>query len=248
VERVIAQCADEVAELVAMGVPRSSIAVVPSGVDIDTFSPRGPAAERDPELRRLIVAGRLVERKGLADVVRALPRVPRTELVFVGGPAEGRLAEDPMVGNLQRLAGELRVDDRVRFAGAVAVEHMPTWYRSADAVVCPAWYEPFGLTALEAMACGVPVVAYAVGGYQDTVVDGVTGQLVRPRDVGALGDTLRRLLSDPYRRLQYGAAGVDRAHRTFTWDRTARQLLAVYEQVGREAHDAELPVDRSEKQ
>ena len=78
---------------------------------------------------------------------------------------------------------------------------MPRWYRSADVLAAAPWYEPFGLTPLEAMACGVPVVATAVGGLIDTVVDGVTGDLVPPRDPRALGAALRRLLADEMRRL-----------------------------------------------
>jgi glycosyltransferase involved in cell wall biosynthesis len=87
----------------------------------------------------------------------------------------------------------------------------------------------------------VPVVAYAVGGYRDTVVDGVTGNLVPPRDITALGDTLRRLLADPYRRMQYGAAGVDRARSAYTWQQTARRLLAVYHEVGEPQQRAAAP-------
>ncbi len=231
VDRVVAQCGDEVDELLALGVPRAKIAVVPSGVDTDHFTPRGPAAERDRRYGRLLVAGRLVERKGLADLVRALPRIPGAEAVLVGGPAGGPVTADPLARELVELADRLGVADRVRLAGAVPLAEMPTWYRSADVVVCPGWYEPFGLTALEAMACAKPVVAYAVGGYRDTVVDGVTGQLVPPRDVHALADTLRRLLADPVRRMQYGAAGHDRTHHTYTWQRTTRQLLALYHLV-----------------
>jgi glycosyltransferase involved in cell wall biosynthesis len=105
---------------------------------------------------------------------------------------------------------------------------MPRWYRSADVVVCPPWYEPFGLTPLEAMACGVPVVATSVGGLADTVVDGLTGDLVRPRDPRALGAAIRRLLGDNMRRLAYATAALDRARQCYTWKRCAAQLAGVY--------------------
>jgi glycosyltransferase involved in cell wall biosynthesis len=109
---------------------------------------------------------------------------------------------------------------------------MPQWYRSADVVAAAPWYEPFGLTPLEAMACGVPVVGTAVGGLTDTIVDGHTGELVPPRDPRALGLTLRTLLADPVRRLAYGSAALDRARQCYSWDRAADQLVAVYASVG----------------
>jgi D-inositol-3-phosphate glycosyltransferase len=231
VDRVIAQCRDEVEELCGMGVPRSAMTIIPSGVDSARFTPQGRCAPREDGLSRLLVAGRLVPRKGLGDLIRAMPRIPDAELVLVGGPADRPVGEDPEAARLLTAAQRLGVADRVRFPGAVPVEEMPAWYRSADVVVCPGWYEPFGLTALEAMACGVPVVANAVGGYLDTVVDGVTGALVRPRDVTALADTLRRLLSDPLQLAQLGAAGADRARSAYTWTRTAERLASVYQDV-----------------
>ena len=121
----------------------------------------------------------------------------------------------------------------MRFAGAVPREEMPRWYRSADVLVAAPWYEPFGLTPLEAMACGVPVVATAVGGLTDTVVDGITGDLVPPRDPRALGAALRGLLERPD-----APAGVRGRRRStgpgpaYSWQRAAEQLTAVYTAVG----------------
>jgi glycosyltransferase involved in cell wall biosynthesis len=108
---------------------------------------------------------------------------------------------------------------------------MPRWYRSADLLAAAPWYEPFGLTPLEAMACGVPVVGTAVGGLVDTVVDGITGDLVPARDPRALGVALRRLLGDEMRRLSYGAAALDRAGHLYSWHRVATQLTAIYAAV-----------------
>jgi glycosyltransferase involved in cell wall biosynthesis len=115
---------------------------------------------------------------------------------------------------------------------------MPAWYRSADVVAATPWYEPFGLTALEAMACGVPVVATAVGGLTDTVVDGITGDLVGPRDPRGLGRTLRRLLGDELRCVSYGAAAVDRAVHSYAWAQIAGRLAAVYADVAGLTTDA----------
>jgi glycosyltransferase involved in cell wall biosynthesis len=110
---------------------------------------------------------------------------------------------------------------------------MPALLRSADAVVCVPWYEPFGIVPLEAMACGVPVVASAVGGQIDSVVDGVTGVHVPPREPAALATALRALLHHPERRTDLGRAGVERARRRFAHDRVAAATREVYLDVVR---------------
>jgi D-inositol-3-phosphate glycosyltransferase len=229
VDRVVAQCQDEVRELIRMGVPRTRLAVVPSGVNAERFRPDGPVAPRTAAPRVLTV-GRMVERKGFQDVIAAMRFVPGAECVVVGGSPDGR--DDPQVHRLEAAARRAGVADRVRVAGAVPRTDMPQWYRSADVVAAAPWYEPFGLTPLEAMACGVPVVGTAVGGLTDTIVDGHTGELVPPRDPRALGLTLRTLLADPVRRLAYGSAALDRARQCYSWDRAADQLVAVYASVG----------------
>jgi len=227
VDRVIAQCRDEVDELTGLGVPRARITVVPSGVNSAHFVPDGPAALR-ADRPRVITAGRLVPRKGFQDVIRAMRWVPGAECLVVGGPPGRAVGKDPFGRQLLEISRNAGVADRVRLVGAVPREEMPAWYRSADLMVTAPWYEPFGLTPLEAMACGVPVVATAVGGLVDTVVDGVTGELVRPRDPAGLGQTVQRLLADPGRRLRLGAAARDRARTRYSWQRAAEQLTAVY--------------------
>ncbi|MGX7674876.1 glycosyltransferase [Plantactinospora sp. DSM 117369] len=231
VDRVIAQSQDEVRELVRMGVPQARVTVIPSGVNDETFSPDGPSVPRAPGRPRILTVGRLVERKGYQDVIRAMPMVPDAECVVVGGPPAGEVDDDPQVRRLRALAEEVGVADRVRLIGAVPREEMPYWYRSADVLVAAPWYEPFGLTPLEAMACGVPVVGTAVGGLTDTVADGRTGDLVPPRDPEALGTALRDLLADRVRRFGYAAAALDRARRWYSWTRTADQIAAVYTAV-----------------
>ncbi|MEV6597773.1 glycosyltransferase [Actinoplanes sp. NPDC051346] len=231
VDRVVAQCRDEVRELRLMGVPRGQLALVPSGVDTTLFRPDGSAEPRDPDRPRVLTVGRLVARKGYEDLVRAMPAVPGAELVIVGGPPDGRLDDDPYARRLRALAERCRVADRVRLAGAVAAADMPRWYRSADVLAAAPWYEPFGLTPLEAMACGVPVVGTAVGGLTDTVVDGVTGDLVPAREPRELGLALRRLLGDDVRRVSYASAAAERAARSYSWRRVATRIAAVYASV-----------------
>jgi glycosyltransferase involved in cell wall biosynthesis len=230
VDRVIAQCRDEVDELRRLGVPRGQITVIPSGVDSRHFSPDGPAAVPG-DRPRVISAGRLVPRKGFQDVIRAMRWAPGAECLIVGGPPGEPAAEDPFGKRLLEIARRAGVADRIRLVGAVPREEMPAWYRSADLMVTAPWYEPFGLTPLEAMACGVPVVATAVGGLRDTVVDGVTGELVRPHDPAGLGHAIRRLLADPGRCLGLSAAAVDRARSRYGWHQAADQLTVVYRSV-----------------
>ena len=169
-----------------------------------------------------------MERKGFAELIRAMRIVPRAECVLVGGPPADRLYGRSGPGGCGRSPSRARSPTGSGSSGSVPQAELPGWYRSADVVVCPSWYEPFGLTSLEAMACGVPVVATAVGGLTDTVVDGLTGDLVRPRDPRALGTTLRRLLNDPMRRLAYASAALDRARQAYSWRRCAAQLNSVY--------------------
>jgi glycosyltransferase involved in cell wall biosynthesis len=229
VDRVIAQCEDEVVELGRMGIARSDITIVPSGVDIERFAPGGPQAPPPPEGRtRVLSVGRLVERKGFEDLILALRALPDTELAIVGGPPEAELDTDPEAKRLRELAQRLGVADRLRLVGSVLPADMPSWYRSSDVVACAPWYEPFGLTPLEAMACGVPVVAYAVGGLAESVIDGVTGVLVGPRDVRGLVAALRGVLSDEMRRMSFASAAVDRVRSRYTWDRTAFDVERVY--------------------
>ncbi|MBQ1014174.1 glycosyltransferase [Micromonospora sp. M51] len=231
VDRVVAQCRDEVGELVRMGVPRSRMTVVPSGVNLATFAPLGPAAEREPGRARILTVGRLVERKGFQTVVRAMALVPDAECVVVGGPPEGLLETDPYARRLRALAESCGVADRVHLVGAVPREEMGRWYRSADLLVAAPWYEPFGLTPLEAMACGVPVVGTAVGGIRDTVVDGTTGDLVPARDPQALATAIQGLLDDRIRRFAYATAARERARARYSWAATAERLVEVYSEV-----------------
>ncbi len=238
VDRVVVQCEEELAELVRMGVPRSRMALVPAGVDQAVFRPDGPVAPRDPDRPRILTVGRMVERKGFLDVVRALPAVPDAECVVLGGPPADLLPADTFARRLSALAESCGVADRVRLLGGVPRREMPAWYRSADVLVAAGWHEPFGRVPLEGMACGVPVVGTAVGGIADSIVDGLTGDLVPPRDPRALGAALRRLLADNVRRFTYATAALDRVRSRYSWKRCAEQLGAVYDTLATAARPA----------
>jgi D-inositol-3-phosphate glycosyltransferase len=229
--RIVATATAEAFELVRMGADKAKIAVVPCGVDLRLFQPLGPSEARDPRRKRIVSLGRLVERKGIADVITALTLLPDVELIIAGGPEQQHLDEDPEAMRLQRLATDLGVADRVQFRGRVERVNVPPLLRSADAVVCYPWYEPFGIVPLEGMACGVPVVVAQVGGLVDSVVNGVTGIHVPPRSPIALADALRGLLNNPKRCMELALGGTRRANRRYGWARIASDTLAVYNDV-----------------
>ena len=227
---VAATCTDEVFELMRLGRKRSQISVVPCGVDLERFSPDGPRAPRG-DLHRIVSVGRFVPRKGFDDVIQALTAISDAELVIAGGPRRDRLDADPEARRLRRLADELGVADRVHLYGSVARGDIPALLRSADVVACTPWYEPFGIVPLEAMACGVPVVASAVGGMLDTIVDGVTGLLVPPRNPRECANAINAMLRDPFVRKAFGAAGRDRARSRYAWDRIGADTLRIYDRL-----------------
>jgi glycosyltransferase involved in cell wall biosynthesis len=224
---VIATNDDEVSDLAGLGVPRSGISVLPFGVNSAHFSPEGPLAPRG-ERPRLIAVATHLKRDGLETVVRALPEIPEAELIIVGGPARPMLRRDEECCDLARLAGRLGVADRVKFAGQVSAADMPALLRSADLMIDVSWYEPFGMASLEAMACGTPVIASAIGGHLDTVVDGTTGLLVSPGQPKMLARRVRKLLANPMLLDGFGIAAADRAQARYNWERIGRETIAVY--------------------
>lgn len=227
---VAATCTDEVFELVRLGRNRTRISVVPCGVDLAKFSTEGPIAPRG-QRPRILAVGKMVPRNGFDTMIEALPAIPFAEFVIVGGPPPERLDEDPEVRRLQAVAAALGVADRVVFTGAMARCDMPAMLRSADVVTCTPWYEPFGIVPLQAMACGVPVVASAVGGMVDTVVHDVTGRLVTPRQPRECVEAVMAILRDSFLRRSLGLAGRDRACARYSWDRVAADTERVFERL-----------------
>jgi glycosyltransferase involved in cell wall biosynthesis len=232
---VAATCSDEVFELMRMGRSRARMSVVPCGVDKALFTPEGSTADKTAK-HRILSVGRLVPRKGFDDMIRAMPSIPNAELVIAGGPSRAELDTDAEAIRLRELAADLGVGRRVHLYGAVAHQDMPALLRSADIVACTPWYEPFGIVPLEAMACGVPVVASAVGGMQDTVVHDVTGKLISPRRPRDIADTINPLLRDGFLRQSLGLAGRDRVCARYTWDQVAADTMRIYDTVAQAQH------------
>jgi D-inositol-3-phosphate glycosyltransferase len=230
VAKVVATCSEEVFELARLGVQRRQITVVPCGVDLEQFTDRGPVAPRTGR-PRILTVGRLVERKGFDVLIRSLAAVPGAELLIAGGPPAAELDADAEACRLLAVAEQCGVSDRVHLLGAVSRADMPALMRSADVIACAPWYEPFGMVAVEAMACGIPVVASAVGGLTDTVIDGVTGVLVPPHSPDRMAGALRTLLGDRSLQLSFRSAALDRARSRYAWDRIAVETQRVYTEV-----------------
>jgi phosphatidylinositol alpha-1,6-mannosyltransferase len=225
------------------GVKPAHVRVLPCGVEPDLFRPDEGARVRARlglEGRPVVLTlSRLVQRKGHDLVIRALAEVRRRipDAVYLlagkGNPA--------YVDYLRGLAESAGLGDAVRFLGYVGDEDLPGLYAASDVYVMASRtlegdsnYEGFGITYLEANACGVPVIGADSGGVADAIVDGVTGFLIPPDDVPALADRLHRLLSDPDLARQMGAAGRARVLRDLTWDRVSDRFLeALEEQTGR---------------
>ncbi|HET7034767.1 MAG TPA: glycosyltransferase [Thermomicrobiaceae bacterium] len=241
VDRLIAQCPSEHAELVEdYGADPAKVVVIPSAVNVETFRP----VTRDEARVRIglpgdgpvvVYVGRMLPRKDARNLVRAAAilihrdRLPLRLLLVGGDTVEPRADVTPEIGELQALAARLGIAERVIFTGKRQPEELRFYYAAGDVAVTTPWYEPFGLTPLEGMACGRPVIGSAVGGITFTVDDGVTGFLVPPRDPEALAERLRLLLEKPELRARMGRAARLRVEREFTWPVVAQRTAALYE-------------------
>ncbi len=233
VATVLAASTEETADLAGLGVPQAAVRIVPWGVDTAQFTPDGPAMKRGRR-QRVVAFGPLAPSQGLETVIRALAQVPEAELVVIGGPHRRQLRTQPYYRTLAGLAASAGIRQRVTFAGRVAEGDLPAWLRSADLVVSAAPYDPYGTATLQAMACGIPVIAPGVGASQDAVIDGTTGMLVPPDHPRLLAQRIRELLAAPVRRGAYGAAAADRARSRYSWERVSQETLTAYQ------HSAQL--------
>jgi D-inositol-3-phosphate glycosyltransferase len=224
---VLASCVDEQRELLALGTPRGRIHLVPGGVDPTRFRSGGGLKDRSGP-PRVVTLGRLLPCKGVDDTIQAMRQVPCAELLVIGGPPPERLADDPDVTRLRMVARRHLVDDRVRFHGGVPHTEVPNLLRGADVLVATPWFARSGTAAIEAMACGVPVVAAMVGGMLETVEHGRTGLLVPARDPGATAAAVRSLLDEPVARRRIGSSASSHAHERFGWPSLADRLLPLY--------------------
>ena len=214
-DRIVAANVVERAELLRdYGAHASRIATIPCGVDTDLFTP-GDRAEARRRLGLddrpvLLWVGRIAPIKGLDTLLDTVARLREAgrdmRLLVVGGEAD-----EPTNGHeasLRRRIAALGLGESVRFVGPQPQSVLPLYYAAADVTVLPSYYESFGMVALEAMACGSPVIASRVGGLVTTVRDGVTGFLVPDGDVEALAERIETLVGDPELRWRLGREGV----------------------------------------
>jgi D-inositol-3-phosphate glycosyltransferase len=215
------------------------VSVIPLGVDLNRFTPEPQAAARAAlgldtgvgaeEQRVVLSVGRIEPLKGFDILVRAIAEMTerdRVHLLIVGG--DERAA--PEVARIRATAEEVGVADRVRFVGAVPHEELHRYYCAADVVAVPSFYESFGLVAIEAMACGVPVVASRVGGLTSTVADGRTGYLIPWRCPGPFAEKLDLLLENESLRQTLGSAAA-RSMRAYSWAAVAASLIGLYDSL-----------------
>jgi glycosyltransferase involved in cell wall biosynthesis len=229
VSAVVAGSFDEESDLTRLGIPRRSIRVVPTGIDTDEFTPDGPACERGDRHRLVTVADLAAEHEALDLLLRAMAKIPAAELVVAGGPPRAELRDHLSYRRLVKLSDSLDLGGRVFFAGQVGRSALPRLLRSADLMVNMNQHEPSAITSIQAMACGTPVVASAVGGQVDAVVDGTTGILVEPGRPALLAQKIRALLAHPMQLEAFSVAATDRARSRYSWDRIAHETLAVYD-------------------
>ncbi len=246
-DAIIAECPQDWEDLTRLyDAPDSRLTMVPCGFDSAEFSPMPRSRAREqlglPQDEFIVLQlGRLVPRKGIDNVIRALalarellPARSRLRLLVVGG--DGPVPDDartPEIGRLRRVAAECGVADQVSFTGHRQRAELRRYYAASDVFVTTPWYEPFGITPLEAMACNIPVLASRVGGLQYSVADGATGFLVPPHDPQALARRIVELQQNPVLAAALGYAGGRRARAMFTWDRVVDSLLDVYASVRR---------------
>ncbi|GAC1390524.1 MAG: glycosyltransferase family 1 protein [Ktedonobacteraceae bacterium] len=253
VKRVIAQCPSEWSELVDdYGADPKSVVVIPSAVNTEVFRPvpREEARHRIGMAQNAFVVvyvGRMVPRKDPRNVVRAVAHLVRRceslttkhaavfspiHLLLVGGETmEPNALATPEIGVLQQLVSELNITGHVSFVGKRQQDALRNYYSAGNVAVTTPWYEPFGLTPLEGMACGRPVIGSAVGGITYTIADGETGFLVPPRDPQMLAARLYQLLVEPERCVRMGQAARIRVERGFTWETVAKRTSTLYESI-----------------
>lgn len=236
-DRLVAECPQDRTDLQRLyGADPHRMALVPCGFDGDEFAPvERSRARRElgipPDEFMVLQLGRMVPRKGVETVVRAMaePACAGMRLRVVGGDCDvADPVRTPEIGRLRDIAHECGAGDRVRFEGRKTRAELRLWYAACDVFVTTPWYEPFGITPLEAMACARPVVGSAVGGVQFSVVDGETGLLVPPKDPQALARALATLAAQPERARRMGEAGLARVRARFTWQGVADSLARVF--------------------
>jgi D-inositol-3-phosphate glycosyltransferase len=242
-DHVIAECPQDEEDLIRLyNADPQKVTIIPCGCDRSEFTPMSKELVRvalglATDERVVLQLGRLVPRKGVDNAIRGVARLNRehgvaTRLLVVGGDTpEPDPVATPEIARLQAVANDEGIADRVTFVGRRGRELLKYYYSAADVFITTPWYEPFGITPLEAMACGTPVVGSNVGGIKFTVRDGETGYLVPPNDPDALAERLAHLFRHPKLLAVFRRQAIRRANDLFTWEKVAQAMAALYEDV-----------------
>jgi D-inositol-3-phosphate glycosyltransferase len=241
-DRLIAECPQDREDLIRYyDADAERISIVPCGFNPREFQPFDRMEARQKlglpdDGRILLQLGRMVPRKGVDTVIRAMGQVThqveKVWLVIVGGNSdEPDSLLTPEIGRLQEIARAVNVADRILFTGRKGRDLLRYYYAAADIFITTPWYEPFGITPLEAMACGIPVIGSDTGGIKYSVAHGRTGFLVPPKEPADLAGKIDQLLKDIRLAEQMGRRGLRRVHKLFTWKKVALQMSDAYELV-----------------
>jgi D-inositol-3-phosphate glycosyltransferase len=240
-DRIVAATPAELAQLQWLyQADIQKITVIPPGVDVSRFYPIPPDEAKEfigvpPCERMLLFVGRIEPLKGMDTLINALAILHQKEvfvcLVVIGGDVDdSQSSQSEEVARLKAMQEQAGVADLITFLGKRGQDTLPYYYSAAEAVVVPSHYESFGMVALEAMACGRPVVASQVGGLAFLVQDGVTGYTVPVDDPQALADSLYQLLCDPSLRKVLGSQARTLAQE-YAWDKIAERIFNLYREV-----------------
>jgi mannosylfructose-phosphate synthase len=210
--------------------------VIPPGVDIHRFRPLEPGEEeralKTPE-KYIFCLSRIDSNKGHAELIRAfaqvLDHVPDAHLVIGGGSKEPKQHEIDVKNGLMKIVDELGIGERVVFAGYIHDDDLATYYRKASSFVLPSKYEPFGMTTLEAMACGTPVVATKFGGIRKFLRNEYDALMVDPTDVGEFASAMTRVLTDETLASKLITNGLETIRDRFSWEAIAATTLKFYQ-------------------
>jgi D-inositol-3-phosphate glycosyltransferase len=241
-DAVVAECPQDKTDLMQLyGCDETKIAIIPCGFDPAEMNPVNKSEARAflnlPKDERIVLQlGRMVPRKGVDLVIRGLAHLGqehgiRARLVIVGGDLMGMGSDIEEVARLKRVAEDCGVSDQVVFTGRRDRNMLRYFYSAADVFVTVPWYEPFGITPLEAMACGTPVIGADVGGISYTVQHGQTGLLVPPRNFRSVGNALAILFRDPTLLACYGEAGRRHVQKNFTWEQVGAHMSQLYASI-----------------
>ena len=238
-DRVVATSPQEKEHMRSLVSSKGNIDIISGGTDIERFgSIARSTARRElgiaPETKVVLYVGSFDPRKGIETLVRAVSRsaVPKADLkLIIGGRWRAGESDGKERDRIGSIVEELGLSDITSFPGALSRDLLPAYYAAADVCVVPSHYEPLGLVALEAMACGTPVIASDVGGLKYTVVPQETGLLAPPKNEAVFADAIDRLLGDSLWRQQLGHTARQRVETYFSWDRIATQLSQLYTQL-----------------